>query len=91
VEKDSSGLFNVGSGEELSIRELSSKIATTVGYDGRIEWDATRPDGTPRKLLDSSRIRATGWRARIDLDSGLRAVYEWYVKNSDGFVMPFRS
>lgn len=76
-----SGLFNVGSGEELSIRDLSSRVATAVGYDGSIEWDSTKPDGTPRKLLDSSKIRATGWMPRIDLVTGLRATYHWYLEN----------
>ena len=80
LERDETGLFNVGSGEELSILELAEKIAVTVGYDGAVEWDATKPDGTPRKLLDSSRVRAVGWRPRITLDQGLSAVYEWYLK-----------
>lgn len=90
MEKGHAGLFNVGSGHELSIRELSAKIAETVGYDGPVEWDTTRPDGTPRKLLDSSKIRATGWRPRIDLESGLREVYKWYVENSNVLAVPAR-
>jgi GDP-L-fucose synthase len=76
-----SGLFNIGSGEELSISALSSRVASAVGYDGSVVWDSTKPDGTPRKLLDSSKIRATGWVPRIDLDSGLRATYRWYVES----------
>ena len=76
-----SGLFNVGSGEELSIRELAGQVAEVVGYDGPVEWDSTRPDGTPRKLLDSSKVRATGWAPRISLGSGLKQTYEWYLGN----------
>jgi GDP-L-fucose synthase len=76
-----SGLFNVGSGEELSIRDLAGHVAKVVGYDGPVEWDSTRPDGTPRKLLDSSKIRATEWAPRISLVSGLKQTYEWYLGN----------
>jgi GDP-L-fucose synthase len=76
-----SGLFNVGSGEELSIRDLAGRVAEVVGYDGPVEWDSTRPDGTPRKLLDSSRVRATGWAPRISLVNGLKQTYEWYLAN----------
>jgi len=76
-----SGLFNVGSGQELSIRELAGQVAEVVGYDGPVEWDSTRPDGTPRKLLDSSKVRATGWAPRINLASGLKQTYEWYLGN----------
>jgi GDP-L-fucose synthase len=86
MESNRSGLYNVGSGEELSIKELAEKIAEVVGYDGMVEWDATKPDGTPRKLLDSTKIRATGWLPRIDLAEGLRATYEWYVASSTSLL-----
>jgi GDP-L-fucose synthase len=76
-----SGLFNVGSGEELSIRDLAGHVAEVVGYAGPVEWDSTRPDGTPRKLLDSSKVRATGWSPRITLATGLKQTYEWYLGN----------
>jgi len=76
-----SGLFNVGSGEELSIRELAGRVAKVVGYDGPVEWDSTFPDGTPRKLLDSSKVRSTGWAPRISLTSGLSQTYKWYLGN----------
>jgi GDP-L-fucose synthase len=72
----------VGSGEELSIKALAKQIADVVGYDGSVEWDTTKPDGTPRKLLDSAKIRATGWAPRIKLADGLRETYEWYVSAS---------
>jgi GDP-L-fucose synthase len=76
------GLYNVGSGEELTIRELADMIKGVVGYTGIVEWDSTRPDGTPRKLLDSSRVRSTGWVPRIPLERGIRATYEWYRNHS---------
>lgn len=82
MEGEQSGLLNVGSGEELSIQELSRVVADVVGYDGPIKWDPTRPDGTPRKLLDSTRIRSTGWRPRITLKDGLRQTYEWYLSTT---------
>ena len=75
------GLYNVGSGEELSIRDLAELIASVVGYDGRVEWDTGKPDGTPRKLLDSSRIRALGWKPEIELREGLAGTYEWYLNS----------
>jgi GDP-L-fucose synthase len=67
-------LINVGSGTDYSILELAQKIAAVVDYTGRIEWDATKPDGMPRKLLDVSRIRTMGWHHQIDLEQGLRSV-----------------
>ena len=81
MEKGASGLFNVGSGQELSIRQLAEAIARVVGYDGNVEWDKTKPDGTPRKLLDSSKVQRLGWTPRISLDEGLRRTYEWFVAN----------
>ncbi|HEY1952162.1 MAG TPA: GDP-L-fucose synthase [Gemmatimonadaceae bacterium] len=83
LEREQTGLLNVGSGEELSIRDLAQKIAATVGYDGPVEWDSTMPDGTPRKLLDSSRARATGWRPRISLSEGLQHLYNWYLAEGE--------
>lgn len=73
--------INVGCGEDLSIRELAAKIARVVGYRGSFEFDASRPDGTPRKLLDTSRITQLGWKPRIDLDSGLDMTYQWYRRH----------
>jgi len=76
-----STLINVGSGEEVNIAELARMVARTVGYKGNIEFDSSMPDGTPRKLLDSSRINALGWRARKTLDEGLSETYAWYLKH----------
>jgi GDP-L-fucose synthase len=74
--------LNLGSGDDFSIRELAGRIATATGYGGRILWDTTKPDGAPRKLLDSTRIRALGWRSRTSFDDALRATYDWYVKHA---------
>jgi GDP-L-fucose synthase len=71
--------INVGVGEDISIRDLSALIAQVAGFDGAIVWDPTKPDGTPRKLLDVSRLRAMGWNARIGLREGIESVYAWFV------------
>lgn len=73
--------INVGTGEELSIAELAESIKAIAGYTGRIGFDHSRPDGTPRKLLDSSRLRAFGWRPRIPLTDGLRETYAWFEEH----------
>ena len=79
-------LMNVGSGQEVSIRELANMVARTVGYKGSVVFNTDMPDGTPRKLLDSSRINEAGWRARISLEQGLQQVYEWYLDQREGKV-----
>ena len=76
------GHINVGSGEELSIRQLAEQIAQVVGFTGRLEFDPSMPDGTPRKMMDVSRIRALGWKPRITLTEGIRSAYAWYLANS---------
>lgn len=81
-----SGLYNVGSGDELSIRALADLVSRVVGYSGTVEWDASRPEGTPRKLVDSSRLRATGWEPRTSLEVGIRQTYEWYQTHSKVLV-----
>ena len=81
MEGGQTGLYNVGSGDELTIRELSELIARVVGYRGAVEWDSSRPDGTPRKLLDSTKIRATGWSPSISLEEGIATTYEWFKEN----------
>jgi len=72
------GPVNVGWGEDISIRDLAAMIAGIVGYAGRIAFDTTRPDGTPRKLLDVSRLSALGWQPKIPLEQGLRQTWDWY-------------
>jgi GDP-L-fucose synthase len=76
------GTINCGWGEDVSISELASAIAGVVGYDGRFVYDSSKPDGTPRKLLDTSRMSALGWKPSIQLDDGLRSTYRWYVENA---------
>ncbi len=74
--------INVGTGEDVAIRELASLIARLVEYRGAVEFDLSKPDGTPRKLLDVSRLHALGWRARIGLEEGIRSTYAWYVERA---------
>ena len=75
---DATDPINIGTGVDVTIRELAAQIAAIVGYTGPIAYDPTQPDGTPRKLLDVSRLAGLGWRARIDLAAGLRDTYAWY-------------
>lgn len=82
MESGETGLFNVGYGSDLTIRELARMIARVTGYEGEIAWDDSHPDGTPRKLIDSARIRELGWNPQISLQEGIAATYEWYVKNA---------
>jgi len=74
--------LNVGSGREVSIKELANLIAEIVGYSGRIAWDVNMPDGTPRKFLDTTRIRETGWTPEVSLENGIRAVYAGSVSEA---------
>lgn len=76
-------LYNVGSGEEISIRQLATKIQEIVGFQGEITWDTSKPDGTPRKLMDSSRLKALGWKSQIGLEEGIRNTYDWFLKHLD--------
>jgi nucleoside-diphosphate-sugar epimerase len=69
---------NVGSGAELSIAELAQLVSRVTGFEGTIRFDASKPDGAPRKLLDNTLITQLGWRPRIGLEEGLRSTYEWY-------------
>lgn len=73
------GLLNVGVGEDVTIRELAERIMRIVGYDGRVVFDATKPDGTPRKLLSVDKLQQLGWRARISLDDGIRRAYDSFL------------
>ena len=78
--------LNVGVGDDLTICELAALVARVVGYSGRIMFDSSRPDGTPRKLLDVSRLSALGWRARIPLGQGIASTYEWYLAHASESV-----
>jgi len=74
--------INVGVGKDHSIRELAEIISGIVGYKGRIEWDTSKPDGAPQKLLDSGRMLDLGWKPRVDLEAGLRNTYAWYLDHA---------
>ena len=73
--------LNVGSGKEISIKALAEKISNLIGYEGKIIWDKDKPDGTPRKLLDTSRIRSLGWAPKVDLDNGIKLAIEDFNKS----------
>lgn len=75
---DADGPINVGYGEDISVKALAELIAGIVGYTGEIVWDTTRPDGTPRKLLDSTRINELGWKPKVELADGIRRTYQWF-------------
>ena len=76
--------LNVGTGVDLTVRELAEKISSIVGYTGKIEWDTSRPDGTPQKLLDVTRLSALGWKAEHSLTAGIEKTYNWYRDQSPG-------
>ncbi|TSC63519.1 MAG: GDP-L-fucose synthase [Parcubacteria group bacterium Athens0416_74] len=78
---DEPDIINVGTGEDVSIKELAELIRMTVGYEGDIVWDSSKPDGTPRKLLDVSKLHSLGWQHAIALPDGLKNTYEWYKAN----------
>src|SRR5213078_2011103 len=78
---DSPEIINVGCGEDITIRELAKLICDVVGFDGELAWDVTKPDGTPRKLLDVSKLRALGWKPSIPLRDGIARTYEWFLAN----------
>jgi GDP-L-fucose synthase len=73
--------INVGVGDDIAIRDLAALVAEVVGYEGAIEWDTSRPDGTPRKLLDVSRITALGWKPEVPLRDGIAATYSWFLEH----------
>lgn len=81
---DGAETINVGTGEDVSINELSQKIKEIVGYEGTIIHDTSKPDGTPRKLLDVSKINKLGWKAKTTLDEGLKKTIEWYIERDGG-------
>jgi GDP-L-fucose synthase len=78
---DSETTINIGCGEDVTIRELAAMVAEVVGFDGEVIWDSSKPDGTPRKLLDVSRIYELGWRPEISLRAGIASTYEWFLAN----------
>lgn len=82
MEKElSNGLINVGYGEDIGIRELAELVKSVVGFTGALQFDPTKPDGTPLKLLDSNRLRAMGWKPKTNLRDGIQQAYSWYLEN----------
>ncbi|GIB45643.1 GDP-L-fucose synthetase [Vibrio cholerae] len=77
--------INVGTGVDCTIREMAETMAKVVGFEGKVVFDSTKPDGTPRKLMDVSRLAALGWQYRVDLETGLRQTYQWFLDNQDNF------
>lgn len=78
---DSAEIINVGCGEDISVHELAQLICDIVGFDGELAWDSTKPDGTPRKLLDVTKLRALGWKPAIPLRDGIAQTYKWFLAN----------
>ncbi len=76
-------IINIGSGEDISILELAELICEVVDYRGELEWDTTKPDGTPRKLLDVSKLQKLGWKPRVSLRKGIADTYEWFLENRE--------
>lgn len=80
---DQPEIVNIGVGQDLTIKELAEKVKAVVGFEGEIRWDSSKPDGTPRKLLDVSRLTGLGWKPKVSLDEGLKMTYEWFKANYD--------
>ena len=78
---DSPEFINVGIGEDISIKSLAESVKEIVAYDGKIIFDISKPDGTPRKLLDISKLNQVGWKASINLADGIKSTYQWYLEN----------
>lgn len=80
---DSPEIINVGCGEDVSIRELAEMICDVIGFKGNLVWDTSKPDGTPQKLLDVSKMRALGWQSTISLRDGIKRTYDWFLQNQE--------
>lgn len=78
-------LYNIGTGEDLTIKELATLIQKTVGHTGAIIWDSSKPDGTPRKLMDVSKMKSKGWEAKITLEEGIKVTYDWFLAHEHSF------
>ena len=76
-------LYNVGTGHDLTIKDLAETIAKIVGHTGEIIWDSTKPDGTPRKLMDVSKMHDLGWKHKVELEEGVKKTYQWFLENID--------
>ena len=78
-------LYNIGTGVDLTIKSLAELIQKTVGYEGEIIWDSSKPDGTPRKLMDVSKMANQGWKAKISLEDGIQSTYNWFLEHEYSF------
>ncbi len=78
-------LYNIGTGKDLTIKELAETIQKTVGHKGEIIWDSSKPDGTPRKLMNVDKIKKAGWKYSVDLGEGVQKTYDWFLNNQDKF------
>ena len=78
-------LYNIGTGKDLTIKDLAELIQKVVGHEGEIIWDSSKPDGTPRKLMNVDRMKNVGWRASIRLDEGIENTYNWFLKNTHNY------
>ena len=78
-------LYNVGTGEDLTIKQLAETIQKITGHQGKIIWDATKPDGTPRKLIDTTKMHNLGWKHQVNLEQGIQKTYDWFLENMDEF------
>jgi GDP-L-fucose synthase len=78
-------LYNVGTGEDLTIKELAETIQKIIGHQGEIIWDSTKPDGTPRKLMDVTKMHDLGWKHQVNLEKGIQMTYDWFLENANDF------
>src|SRR5690606_36710369 len=78
-------LYNEGTGEDLAIKQLSETIQAVVGHEGEIDWDSSKPDGTPRKLMDISKMHALGWKHQVELGVGIEKTYQWFLENQENY------
>jgi GDP-L-fucose synthase len=78
-------LYNIGTGHDLSIKSLAELIQKSVGHQGELKWDDSKPDGTPRKLMDVSKMKSLGWEAKIRLEDGIKSTYQWFIDNQETY------
>ena len=78
-------IYNIGSGNDISIKNLAVKIKNLIGHKGKVIWDKNKPDGTPRKLLDVSKINSLGWNYTTNLDEGIKKTYKWFLENINNY------
>jgi GDP-L-fucose synthase len=82
---DDAEIVNVGTGEDVTIAELAATVKSVTGFDGEIRYDTSKPDGTPRKLLDVSKLHGLGWKHKTSLNDGLKKAYQWFEENQENF------